>query len=304
MLGCWFRAGRLHSLRENLQYNYLDILTHFAKNRTQVYMYVSPAIISMLIASNGKIEPFGIIAILAIYFVSLATYIYNDLFDIKIDKTNFTNRPLVSSKATRKDFLILATMLNLVSVALILTTNILATLSLIGFISLGILYSHPKTSLKDKFPFKTIAAGTGAILTSFTGSLAVGILPAYVIYVALASFASLFILGSLGDIGDLRGDKEAKRRTFPIVIGVRQTVAVMILIVLAITSGTFLVYDVLKMNLLGLFLIIGIATIAIMVLRSLGNSAERNSVMKTRYKMRTLHLLFQLSMLIGAMQIF
>ena len=286
--------------------NYLRILYDFAKNRTQVYMYVGPAIISMLIASNGKIELFGLAAVaLSTYFASLSTYIYNDVYDVKIDKTNTTNRPLVSTKATGKDLLLLTTALNLASVALILTTNILAALSLVAFISLGILYSHPKTSLKDKFPFKTITAGTGALLTSFTGSLVVGVLPTYVIYVALVSFASLFILGSLGDIGDLKGDREAKRRTFPIVMGVRNTLVMMSLIVVAITFGTILVYEVLNINIIGLFLIIGISTSMIAVLRSSSsNFSERNSVMKTRYKMRTLHLLCQFSMLIGIMQIF
>jgi len=285
---------------------YLAVLYHFAKNRTQAYMYVSPAIISLLIASDVKIELFGLAVVaLATYFASLSTYIYNDVYDVKIDKTNSTNRPLVSRKATGKNLLILTTILDLASVTLILTTNIFAALSLVTFIFLGILYSHPKTSLKDKFLFKTIIAGTGAILTSLTGSLTVGILPVYVIYVALVSFASLFILGSLGDIGDLRGDMEVKRRTFPIVIGVQSTIVMLLLIVLVIILGTVLVYEVLNMGLVGLFLILGVSASMMVVLKSLnGNFSERNSVMKTRYKMRTLHLLLQFSMLIGAMQIF
>ncbi len=286
--------------------NYLEILYHFAKNRTQVYMYVGPAIISMLIAFDGRIEFFGLAVVaFATYFASLATYIYNDVYDVKIDKANSTNRPLVARKATKNDLLLLTTLLNLVSIGLILTTNMLATLSLAAFILLGIAYSHPKISLKGRFPFKTIIAGTGALLTSLVGSLAVGILPTYVIYVALVSFASLFILGSLGDIGDLRGDREAKRRTFPIVIGVKSTIAMALSIVLLITFGTVLVYELLSMDLVGLFLIIGTSTSMIIVLRSLGgNFADRNSVMKIRYKMRTLHLLLQLALLIGAIQMF
>ena len=49
-----------------------------------------------------------------------------------------------------------------------------------------------------------------------------------IVYVALFFFAFFFILGPLGDIGDLKGDKIVGRRTFPIVLGIRSTITIML----------------------------------------------------------------------------
>jgi 4-hydroxybenzoate polyprenyltransferase len=305
MLGCWFRAGRLHSLRENLQYNYLDILTHFAKNRTQVYMYLGPAIISMLIASYGIPDLAVVVPVaLSIYFAALATYMYNDFTDIGVDRLNSYKRPLVSGKATKEQVLTLAMILNVIALVLAYSTNIYATMIVLAFIVLGILYSHPKTSLKEKFPHKTIVTATGGALASLFGGLAVGNMLLYVVYAALVSFAFLFIMGPIADISDLKGDRAAGRRTFPLVVGVNKTLIIMILATLAIMTSTVLSSEFLHMNTIGIFVITGICSFVIVTLRSLmkqWNSPDM--VWHTRNKMKTMHLLLQLSMLIGIFQL-
>lgn len=283
-----------------------SILWDYAKNRTQVYMYVAPAIISMLIASGGTIDLLSLAVVsVSVYFAALAVYIYNDIFDMKVDRVNSTNRPLVASRATRKDLAVLTILLNVASISLIFTTNIWATASMLAFILLGVVYSHPRTSLKDKFLFKTIVAGIGGVLTAMVGALAVGLLPIYVLYVASATFASFFILGSLGDIGDLKGDREARRRTIPIVMGVRNTVALLLMISTSVGVLTVILSQFLNMNILGMFLALASSMAMGVVLTHVPKSAEaRTSMMKIRYKMRTLHLLLQASMLIGAIHFF
>ena len=105
----------------------------------------------------------------------------------------------------------------------------------IVFIVLGIFYSHPKFSLKSKFPLKTIVTATGAGLLSLLGgvaaigngsdydtSLNTTILPLSTIYLAFSFSIFYFIQSPMGDIADIKGDRAAGRKTFPLVLGMNR----------------------------------------------------------------------------------
>lgn len=285
--------------------NSLNILYHFAKNRTQVYMYLGPAIVSMLIASYGSPDLFVVIPVaLAIYFSALATYMYNDVTDISIDKLNSYKRPLVSGKATTKEVLILAMILNAIALTLIYSTNIYAMLAVLSFIILGIVYSHPKTSLKEKFPHKTITTAMGGALASLTGGLAVGNMLPHVLYAALVSFAFLFIMGPIADISDLKGDRAAGRRTLPLVIGVNKTLTLAIVVTLGIMVSSIIVSEILYMSIVGIIMITGICSVVIFTVGSLMKHWQSaNAVWKTRNKMKTMNLLLQIALFISIFQL-
>ena len=148
----------------------------------------------------------------------------------------------------------------------VIIINIYPLFISICFIAIGVAYSHPKSNLKDKFPLKTIVTAAGAaciaiiawrncssgvgaigavsgiyandiITTIFVGTATTRLsLPIF--YAALFFFAFFFILGPLGDIADLKGDRSVGRRTFPIVIGIRSTLLVMLSMPL-----TYNIYD-------------------------------------------------------------
>jgi geranylgeranylglycerol-phosphate geranylgeranyltransferase len=268
-------------------------------------MYLGPAIISMLIASYGSLDLFVAIPVAsAIYFAALATYMYNDVTDINIDKLNSYKRPLVSGKATKNEVLTLAMILNATALTLVYLTTIYATLAVLSFIILGIIYSHPKTGLKEKFPHKTITTATGGALASLVGGLAVGNMLPYVFYAGLVSFAFLFIMGPIADISDLKGDRAAGRRTFPLVVGVNKTLIIMILATIVIMASTVLLSEILRMNIIGMFTIIGLCSFVVVTLSSLMKQWHLpDAVWRTRNKMKTTHLLLQLSLLIGIFQL-
>jgi 4-hydroxybenzoate polyprenyltransferase len=268
-------------------------------------MYLGPAVAAMFITSFGALDLLVAIPVaIAIYFVALATYMYNDVTDISVDKMNSYRRPLVSGKANVEELLKLTALFYVGATILIYATNIYATLTLLSFIALGIFYSHPKTSLKEKFPHKTITTALGGALASLTGGLAAGSLSPYLLYASAVSFLFLLVMGPIADISDLKGDRAAGRRTFPLVLGVNRTLMIMTMVILGIMTFSVLSLASLHMNLIGLGMILAIGSAAVVTLRLLmkrWNSPE--SVWQTRNRMKVLNLLLQLSLVVGVFQI-
>ena len=137
-----------------------------------------------------------------------------------------------------------------------------------------------------------------------------------VLYVAFSFFAFFFVLGPLGDIGDLKGDKSVGRRTFPIVIGMRSTIFVMLSIpvlitivlvvttTISVTTGyntTPYVNDksVFQTRTLGLYATIGVCiTTFLIILHIYKKINDVSAIKSTRPKMRLMHVLLQLTLLL------
>ncbi|MBV9178947.1 MAG: UbiA family prenyltransferase [Nitrososphaeraceae archaeon] len=321
---------------------YFRTFIYYAKARSNVYIFAFATLISLILGSHGFANVNPIVAssvVIASYFMALATYIYNDVTDFELDKINKTNRPSVTGKATEKQLVIIVSVLNAIALLLVFFINFYALFISIIFIALGIAYSHPKLNLKDKFPLKTVVTAAGAGLLSFLGGTAslvttngnyydnnlYSLMPLPITtYAALFFFAFFFILGPLGDIGDLEGDRAVGRRTFPIVIGIRSTMLVMISIPVTIMLMTMLlVYDcnnnnkqighdivvgsgspsshgIVRINQSGIYLIIGTClTTLVLILRINKKANDVLAIKSTRPKMRFLHIMLQISLLLA-----
>lgn len=343
---------------------YFRVFVYYAKARSNVYIFAFATLVSLVLGSHGHVDP--IIAgsvIVASYFMALATYIYNDATDFEVDKINKTNRPSVTGKTTKRQLIIMVSILNcaaLLLVALatisashaIILINIYPLLISISFIGIGVAYSHPKSNLKDKFPLKTVVTAAGAALLSLLGGTAAssgvgaigavsGIYANHIItttiigtattifslpicYAALFFFAFFFILGPLGDIADLKGDRTVGRRTFPIVIGIRSTLVVMLSMPLTIISMTIPLIllpalgssssffalplthlhgyhnDIMHLRMIGICLIIGACSATLtFVLKISKNTNDVFAIKSSRPKMRFLHVMLQVSLLIA-----
>ena len=322
---------------------YFRTFIYYAKARSNVYIFAFATLISLILGSHGFANVNPIVAsgvVIASYFMALATYIYNDVTDFELDKINKTNRPSVTGKATEKQLVIIVSVLNAIALLLVSFINFYALFISIIFIALGVAYSHPKLNLKDKFPLKTVVTATGAGLLSFLGGTASLVttngnyydnnpyslmsLP-ITTYAALFFFAFFFILGPLGDIGDLEGDRAVGRRTFPIVIGIRPTMMVMISIpvtimlmtmllvydcynnnkqighdIVAVGSGSHSSQGIVHINQSGIYLIIGtcLATL-VFILRINKKANDVLAIKSTRPKMRFLHIMLQISLLLA-----
>ena len=271
------------------------------KSRTLVYVFVLAALGTFFIESGTKIPDFFVLARLAIsvYFLALATYLYNDLTDYNVDEVN--NRHTVSSKrSSYLQILYHAIGFFAVSVSLAFSINVQTGFLSLGFIALAILYSHPKTHLKDRFVWKTVVTAAGGSLAALMGCFASDSFSYLGIMSSLISFMFWFTLGPLGDVSDIAGDKANGRRTFPIVLGINNTFRIMHLVILSIMSLIFVIYYLHEINTFGLILSISACLfVSYTIVRVSKNYHEKKVIKQTRTTLRYSLFLIQIMFLIG-----
>jgi len=160
-----------------------------------------------------------VLAIIAAFLINGAGNVVNDYFDYRIDKVNRPNRPIPSGRIKRS------------SVAVYFAVLIAVSLMLAYFVSRDFLYLAVINSLVS-FVYSWKLKGTplvgNAAVSWLAGSTFAG--GALVLHSFAALPAAVLLLASIGflgtlsreifkDIEDVKGDKEEKARTLPIVIG-------------------------------------------------------------------------------------
>ena len=202
----------------------------------------------------------GILNSISIILLPLSTlliitgmYVFNDLIDADLDRANGkTRRPIPSGNVPKSHAVTFIVAINLIgiSIPLFIGSEIgLLFASLIALI--GILYSIPKISLKDKFVIKTLAIAMAMMCSLLLGSSMYldiifktgndGLSPLSPIFSAVIIALMVFVTSPLNDMGDISGDKQGGRRTIPIVIGKRNTVRLSLVIVSAIAGLSWIV---------------------------------------------------------------
>lgn len=278
-----------------------SVLVSLIKSRTIVYGFALAALGTFFIASGLKIPDFLILGRLttSVYFLALATYLYNDLTDFDVDKEN--NRDTVSSKRTNYLQILFATVgFFAFSVLLAFSINIQTGLGALVFLGLAVAYSHPKIHLKNLFVVKTIVTALGGFIASMMGALAIQ----NVSYLAVASssivFLIYFINGPLNDIRDLKGDRMGGRRTIPIVIGVNKSFGVIIASIISIAAMILASCYFLGVNVGGA--VLGLAVCGYLVLKIIklyGNYDDKKNMNKTRTTVRNSIFTIQISIFVG-----
>lgn len=287
----------------NMISQYFRTFVYYAKARSNVYIFAFATMISLILGTHANLDPIiAAKAVTASYFLALGAYVYNDITDFEVDKINKTNRPSVTGKATKSQLVNLVSFLFGFSVLLTASINFYSIFISVFFTLLGITYSHQRFNLKNKFPLKTVATASGAALLSLLGGTAVTNISLPIIYAALFFFAFFFILGPLGDIGDLKGDRAGGRRTFPIVIGMKPTLMVMLSVPILILLITLLTHIIVHFNnkMFGIYPIVGTSMATLALLLYISKRLNDVSVIKSmRPKMRYLHVLMQISLLLA-----
>jgi len=248
-----------------------------------------------------KIPDFLVLARLtaSVYFLALATYLYNDLTDYDVDKVN--NRNVISSQ--RKNYLqILYHTIGFfaVSTMLAFSINVQTGIGALVFMGLAIAYSHPKVQLKSMFVVKTIVTALGGFIASMMGALAIQ----NISYLAIASSAIVFLIyfinGPLNDIRDLEGDKKGGRRTIPIVVGVRKSFGIIIGSISSIAALIVTSYYFLGINVIGIALgLIVCGYLVLKIVQLSKNYDDKKSMNKTRTTVRNSIFTIQISLFVG-----
>lgn len=278
-----------------------SILYSMVKSRTIVYGFALASLGTFLISSGMQIPDLFVLSRLttSVYFLALATYLYNDLTDYDIDEVN--NRDTVSSKKVYRNQILYATIGFFVfSVLMAFSINVQTGMAALAFLVLAIAYSHPKIHLKNLFVVKTIVTALGGFIASMMGAYAAQ----NISYFALASstivFLIYFINGPLNDIRDLEGDRKGGRKTIPIVIGIPKSFMVIIGSIFSIAVLLLAGHYFLGMHMVGAILglmVCGYLVAKIMKLSR--NYADKKNMNKTRTSVRNSIFTIQGSILVG-----
>ena len=278
------------------------IFANYIKTRTaQIYCFPVATFITVILGSQGNADPLLVIrTVIGSYFLGLATYVYNDLTDFEVDKINKINRPSVTGKTTKPQLLTIVCIMFGTGLSLTAFINYYTFCISALFTILGIVYSHPKFKLKDKFPLKTVVTAGGAALLSLLGGAAVPNTSVPILYTSLSFFIFYFILSPLGDIGDIKGDRAVGRRTFPVVIGMKATLLIMFSVPCIIMTMTGMAYGALDMKMLGVYAIISNCLVITILISYMSSRLNDSSTIKLmRPKMRLLNVTMQISMLLA-----
>ena len=287
-----------------------------------VYVFAVTSLLTFLIASQSMTPDFSVLIrlVASSYLVALATYLYNDLTDYKVDRANQRKTLSNDDSTNKKDVsyysILYCTIASFaVSGVLAFSIGMMAGVMCISFAVLAIAYSHPKTRLKDRFVIKTVVTAAGGFVISMMGFFAASTSGFYdinggglemfsfpVVISSALAFLFYFVLGPLGDVGDLYGDKKGGRKTIPIVIGVKKTFWLMYLIVGIIGAMLVLSYLLVGINMVGM--VLGVVTTIIVILQIKKVSDEHQFKQKIKTARMTLRysvFAIQGSLLVGVL---
>jgi len=183
---------------------------------------------------------------LASLLVTAGTYIMNDLVDADLDRVNGKKRPIPSGLVSKRQAQ--AFVAFTFGAAVLLTMSTFRPISLIIMmlmLAIGVAYSAPKIALMKRFLIKTVSIAIFYILCALLGmtsSYNLGLAmesPVLVTNVLLTLAIMVFISSTLNDMGDLDGDKNAGRRTIPIVIGKDNTIKLTMILATTVLIETW-----------------------------------------------------------------
>lgn len=279
-----------------------SVLFSIVKSRTLVYAFALATIATFLISSGGKVPDFFALTKLAIsvYFLALATYLYNDLTDYEVDKVNSRDVNYSSKRTNYKQILYSTIGFFIISISLAFSINVQTGIASLAFLGLAVVYSHPKIHLKDLFVIKTVITASGGFIATLMGSLAVQNISYMGISASLIFFLMYFINGPLGDMGDIAGDRRGGRRTIPIVLGIPKTFGVIFASIASMAGILVVDYYFFGLNVIGMMLGLAICIYIVIQIKKLSLRYENKMIMKqTRTTVRFSVFAIQISMFVG-----
>ncbi len=184
-------------------------------------------------------------------FVSMASFAINDYFDIKVDRLNNKDRPLVTGELEPMDAVYVSAIcfaIGIVSAALI---NTYALVIAAAFAALAFLYSY---KLKETFLLGNVYVALTMLIPFIFGSYVVSTtLAPGVALVSVMVFLSGLAREIHGTIRDFGGDtKVRKARTLPRVIGTHASSALALVLyaaAVAISAYLFFLVQPFRFNL-------------------------------------------------------
>jgi geranylgeranylglycerol-phosphate geranylgeranyltransferase len=246
--------------------------------------------------------------------IAVGLYVLNDLVDADIDRVNSKNRPIPSGLVSKKQAWSFIILTNGTAVALgIMTLSLASTILLVPMMLIGILYSLPKNiALMNRFLLKNIAIALFYALCGmlgFTSSYGMALVidnPIVAIHIMTISAIMIFVGSTINDLGDIKGDKASGRRTIPIVLGGKNTVRILIILLTTMPMISWLLYMTIAeqgsiSTKITPIAVTVVATLAILRMTKIHKVFEDMKLMREQHKKWfPLYMLLQLAMVIGS----
>jgi geranylgeranylglycerol-phosphate geranylgeranyltransferase len=242
--------------------------------------------------------------------IAVGMYILNDLLDADVDKVNLKNRPIPSGLVSKKQAWTFIMLTNGAALGILISTLPIASMIIVmPMMLIGILYSMPKRiALMNRFVIKNIAIALFYMLCSMLGitssygiELAINN-PIVTIHTITMSGIMIFVGSTINDLGDIKGDKAAGRRTIPIVLGGKNTVRVLIILLVSmpvtswILNVTFVEQDSVSTMITPIAVTI-VASLAILRMTDIQKVFEDMKLMREQHKKWfPLYMVLQLGM--------
>jgi geranylgeranylglycerol-phosphate geranylgeranyltransferase len=227
--------------------------------------------------------------------IAVGMYILNDLVDAEVDKANSKNRPIPSGLASRKQAWSFIILTNAAAMGIAIATLGLASIILVvPMIVIGILYSAPKIALMNRFVLKNMAIALFYMLCTMLGVTSnYGIdeainNPVVPIHTMAISGVMIFVGSIVNDLGDSKGDKEAGRRTIPIVLGGENTIRMLVILLLMMPAISWILYATSvgqqTITLLTSTAVTGVALLALLRIAKIRKVFEDTHLMREQHK--------------------
>jgi geranylgeranylglycerol-phosphate geranylgeranyltransferase len=246
----------------------------------------------------------------ASFLIIVGMYVLNDLIDVDLDKANGKKRPIPTGKVSKNQAWMFIALTNGAGILLaILTLNPISVLLTSLVAAIGLMYSAPRIALKDRFVIKTLAiaiaivlcALLGATSTFGLGTLSGNLIP---VYVSVLLGSMVFITSPFNDLGDVAGDKAARRRTIPIVIGRENTVKMAMALGYGIIAASWLFFGLSIISLPMALAASLVGTLAsISMSKTLKKLDDTDFVRKQHKKSLPLHIMLQSAIIVGMLLI-
>lgn len=230
--------------------HYIEKIRGFAAlPKSYFSLFTSPFMASVtliIVSETGPLDSW----IFALFFFLSTAFLnsYNNLMDIKADYLTKENFPLPSGCISPREatFFSAATLLAAVATLIpIGARNSYAAGILLIDLLIGYIYSAPKIRLKQYPVIKaTMLIMHTAILPIIVGSILVNKEVADYLTVVVPVYVMGLAVHTVQDIGDVVGDVLVGDKTFPSILGVRNSVFLILLLFMSAAFLTWLLIDV------------------------------------------------------------
>ncbi len=246
--------------------------------------------------------------------ITVGMFILNDLVDSDLDKANSKNRPIPSGLVSKKQawsFIFLTNGVAVAILALIVSLNLFSIILVVPMILIGLLYSTPKKiALMDRFLLKNIAISLFYMLCILLGISSYGIElainnPVVLIHMIAISAIMIFVGSIVNDLGDIKGDKAAGRRTIPIVLGGRNTIKMLVILLGSMPAISWILYGTLvehdTISMMTPIAVTIVVSLALFRMTKIGKVFEDMKLMREQHKKWfPLYIILQGGIVIGS----